>query len=127
MGIFDDEARKMEEDAAQQARPELEHVAELNKVARDISRELLNYLENHSKAEGLDIDVHGNIVGVTTRHRTLEIICDGREAFHLNDRNNGFQQVMTQPPPPVSTRGTPISRSDMVRRVLRWLQVHRVA
>ena len=126
--MFDDEARKMADEAARQARSDMDRANETNQIARDVSEELLTHLASHSQAEGIDISVHGSIVRVTTRHRALEIVCEGPEAFHLNDSVNGFQtQVMTQLPRPIGTRGTPITRSEMARRVLAWQQDHRAA
>ncbi len=110
MGIFDDEARKMAVEAAQQARSDVERADEINQIAHDVSDDLLTHLASRSQAEGINIGIHGNIVRATTRHRTLEIVCEGPDAFHLNDRSSGFQaQVMAQLPRPISTRGAPIT------------------
>jgi hypothetical protein len=128
VGIFDEEARKMNHEATQQARSDFEEASELNRVARELSEELLAYLAKSSQAEGLDIGIHGSVVRVATRHRILEIKCEGPEVFHLIDYNNGFQAApaMPQLPPSITTR-VPISRRDMARQVLRWLRAHRGA
>ena len=117
----------MADEAAQRARSGVERADEVNRIASDVSDELLSYLAHRSRAEGINISIHGNIVRATTRHRTLEIICEGRDAFHLNDHSNGFQGLVTEPPRPIGTRGTPTTRSEMARRVLIWLQEHRDA
>lgn len=52
MGMFEEEARKMNDEAAQQARSDLERASGLNQVAREVSEELLAYLVTHSQAEG---------------------------------------------------------------------------
>jgi hypothetical protein len=101
---------------------------ETNEIARDVSDELLTYLVSRSQAEGINISIHGNIIRATARHRTLEIVCEGPDAFHLNDSVSGFQTlVMTQLPHPISTRGSPITRSEMANRVLAWLRERRAA
>ena len=85
----------MADEAAQHARSDVERAHEVNQIARDVSQDLLTYLASRSQSEGIDIGIHGNIVRATTRHRTLEISCEGPDAFHLNDHISGFQQVMT--------------------------------
>ena len=126
MGIFDDEARKMAEEAEQKAQSEAERADGLNRIARGIAGDLQTDVVRRAAAKGTTIDtsIHGNVVRLTIGHRTLEIVCEGPDAFQLSDHNSGFQaRVTSQPPRQIGTRA-PISKSDMARRVLDWLEVH---
>jgi hypothetical protein len=128
MGMFDEEARKMASEAEQQVRSDAERAKELHLIAQSVSRDLVTYLGQHQRGENIDVGVLHNVVRATgrTSHRMLEITCEGPDDFHLRDSNVGFQtQVMAQPPRPIGTRGAAITRSDMARRVLAWLQERR--
>src|SRR4051812_34572497 len=104
MTIFDDEARRMADEAGREMQSDAARADQLNTIARNISQELLTRLIQHPTGEDIDVGVRENIVRATgrTSRRTLEITCEGPDSFQVEDRNGGFQtQVMAQPPRPI--------------------------
>jgi hypothetical protein len=126
MGIFDDEARKIAKEINQQMQYSVESVDALNLIARSIVHDLSNDLVSASQLEGISVGINKNIIRFTSRNRTLDIICEGPDAFNLIDRLKGRQvQAMIQPPLALDTQGTLIDRGNMARRVLTWLKRER--
>ncbi|MGH6812918.1 MAG: hypothetical protein ACREDM_11455 [Methylocella sp.] len=129
VGIFNDEARKMRDEQAQEARSDVERQDALNKIARDVVDELHRDVGGQSLLENVSITTHMSAIRMVTPRRTLKIVCEGDNAFHLSDNLSGGVQtlVMAQPPRPIGTTGVPISRREMARRVLVWLREQRAA
>jgi hypothetical protein len=126
MGIFDDEARKMAEEVDKRIQASTKDANALNLIARSIVRDLSTDSVSASQLEGIAVIVHRNVIRFTSRHRTLEVVCKSPDTFNLIDRLKGQQaQITVEPPLPLGTRGTPIDRGDMARRVLTWLKGER--
>jgi hypothetical protein len=104
----------------------VERAAALKEVADSLAEELKNDLIKLSQLERVNIAIDQNVVRLTVPYRTLEIVCEGSNAFQLRDHLNGFQsQRVGEPPRPVRTN-EPISKTDAATRVMEWLREHRV-
>jgi hypothetical protein len=111
MGIFDEEEKKMKEEIAAAERKEAQRKAERGQVARKVAEDLQNYIGTHPRPQGPDIDVGVHEDRITLRKKTtsntLEIVCNGREAFEMtiDGRPHG-----------------PANQSIMARAVFDWLK-----
>jgi hypothetical protein len=108
MGIFDEEEKKMAEEADTANRAEEQRKAERSEVAHNVAEELTSYMGNHPRDQSIDIDVHENRVSLRkkTTSNTFEIACIGGDTFKM--AVNG------------DTRGS-VNKSTMARTVIRWL------
>ena len=126
MGIFEDEQRKIAEEAARRTRSDEQRKAELSQAALRVSEDLLSFIANNP--EGKDIDV-GFVQNQITLHgrstgKTLEITCNGPDIFRLKGdigthRNKGFQTQVTEPRRSADNSGA-ITKSEMARMVIAW-------
>jgi len=108
MGIFDEEEKKMAEEADAVSRAEAQTKAEHSQVAGKIAEDLTSYMGSHPRDQSIDIDVHENRVSLRkmTASDTFEITCIGRDAFKMAVVGD--------------TRGS-ANKSAMARTVIRWL------
>jgi hypothetical protein len=109
MGMFEDEEKKMAEEAADAARREAQKKVELNQLARKISEDLMSYMGNRSIGASIETSVDENRVTLrkTTTSNTLEIECTDPERFQF------------------AVDGTPTAAADksgMIRSVIEWLK-----
>jgi hypothetical protein len=109
MGIFDQEAKKMAQEASRRASGEEQRKAELRQAARRVSDDLVRYIAvapaNEDVEVGLDeakIILRGKSSG-----RKLEITCDGHHSFRVGG-DSGTAGAVTQ--------------EGMARRVITWLR-----
>lgn len=121
MGLFDDEAKKMAEESAAQARAGAQEQAEQNQVARRISDELLSYIGNHPSNEDIEVGVDQNKITVRRKSpgRTLEITSQHRNTFSLKETAGFQKQVAVQPRKTIPSGTT--NGSGMARAVIEWL------
>ena len=108
MGIFDEEEKKMAEEADAVSRAEAQTKAEHSQVAGKIAEDLTSYMGSHPRDQDIDIGVHENRVSLRkeTTSNTFEITCIGRDAFKMAVDGD--------------TRGS-ANKSAMARTVIRWL------
>lgn len=128
MGIFDDEARKLANERAAEARSAAQREGEGSNIAHAIADELQNDEASRPENYGASLSIHLNTITISirTRNRTLTIVCNESDEFYLRDTFGLPTQIRDTPPPPISTReGEPVSKSEMARRVLTWLRAHR--
>ena len=108
MGIFDEEEKKMADEAERQ---KAQREGELAQTARNVSQDLMSYIGTHPRPQGPDIDirVHENRVALRkkTTSKTMEIVCTGRATFEVTMDGATHGQV---------------NQSNMARRVLYWLK-----
>ncbi len=64
MGIFEDAAHKLDSEAAQKSRSEIDRFKALNQIANIVAEELKNDLIGRSQLAGVNIGIHGNVVHV---------------------------------------------------------------
>jgi hypothetical protein len=101
MGIFDEEEKKMAEEADAVSRAEAQTKAEHSQVAGKIAEDLTSYMGSHPRDQEIDIGVHENRVSLRkeTTSNTFEITCIAVDG---------------------DTRGS-ANKSAMARTVIRWL------
>jgi hypothetical protein len=127
MGMFDDAAKKLASDAAARAGGDVQQQNALGTLAQEVAHDLNIYMANHPRGEDIDLGILKNEVTLSgrTSGRVLEITCAGAEAFHLREGNGGFhREVRSEPPRPISTREA-ITKDEMTKRVVGWLQERR--
>jgi hypothetical protein len=129
MGIFDEEAKKMADEAAQEARSAAQQENELNAIALKVSEDLLSHLGKHPMSgEDIEVSVHHNRITLRGRSsgRTLEITCKSCDKFDMQEAS-GFQRQVTVQPRISTNNVSAIDKSGMARRVMAWLQEQRAA
>ena len=109
MGIFEEEQKKMAEEASARVRADEQRKAELGQMARRVSDDALSFIANNPGDEDVDVSLLENQITLRGRssHRTLEISCDGSDMFRLKG------DIETS---------TAITRSSMARRVISWIR-----
>ena len=108
MGIFDEEEKKMADEASAASRAEAQTKAEHNQVAGKIAEDLTSYMGSHPRNQNIDIGLHENRVSLRkkTTSNTFEITCIGGDAFKMAVDGE--------------TCGSS-NKSAMARSVIRWL------
>jgi hypothetical protein len=109
MGMFEDEAKKMDEEATAAVGREEQQRAELRQIARKVGEDLASYIGNHQLGKSFELNVHENMVSVRKRTTsdTMDVKCRGRENFEIYI--NGELATGTD-------------QSQMVRGVIQWLE-----
>ena len=108
MGIFEEEAWQMAEEAAVHQRQEAQRAAEIAQVVRTVNEDLMSYIGNHPRQQSIEISVHENRITLRkkTTSNTLEITCI--EQDHYEVAIDAAQATMA-------------NKSHMARAVIEWL------
>ena len=69
MGIFDEEEKKMAEEAGAVTRAEAQTKAEHSQVAGKVAEDLTSYMGSHPRDQSIDIDVHENRVSLRKKRQ----------------------------------------------------------
>jgi hypothetical protein len=109
MGIFQEEEKKMADEAAGKARGDAQREAELGQITRKVSEDLMSYIGAHAREHEVDIEVNENRVTLRKKKtsNTLDITCVGRDSFELAIDGG---------------RPTATSKSNMARTTIDWLK-----
>ena len=109
MGMFDDEAKKMDDEAAAAVGREEQQKAELRQIARKVGEDLATYIGSHQLGKSFELNVHENLVSVRKRTTsdTIDIKCRGRENFEIYIDGK---------------LATGTNQSQMVRGLIQWLE-----
>lgn len=111
MEIFDEDAKKNADEAVASVRAEEQRKAELNRVARNVSHDLMSYIGMNPRLQGPDIETAVDENRVTMRKKrtshTVEIVCTGHGSFEVtvDGANHGTT-----------------NQNVMARSVLEWLE-----
>jgi hypothetical protein len=71
MGIFEEEAWQMAEEAAAQQRQEAQRAAEIAQVVRTVNEDLMSYIGNHPRQQSIEIGAHENRITLRKKHPTI--------------------------------------------------------
>jgi hypothetical protein len=109
MGIFDEEAKKMVEEAAASANREAQAREQRVEIARGVADDLTKYLEGHPPGYDVEISIQEDrvIARKKTTGDTLEITCLALGGFQITI--DGSKSEST-------------NNSGMARSVIQWLQ-----
>jgi hypothetical protein len=109
MGIFDEEKKKMSDEAAAKARGEAQREVQLGQIARKVSEDLMSYIGDDPREHYVEIEVNENRITLRkkTTSNTLEIVCVGRDSFELAIDGG---------------RPTATGKSNMARTTVDWLK-----
>src|SRR5664279_2758861 len=106
MGIFDEEALQMAEEAAAHQRQEAQRAAEIAQVVRTVDEDLMSYIGSHPRQQSIEISVHENRITLQKKATSNTLTCIEHDLYEVAID---------------AAQATTANKSHMARAVIEWL------